>query len=342
MQKRKAVGQTHDPVHVLLRETPPNVGRFADDMSRGLVPKLGQAVRSAISGLFDPDKGDFFDFQYEDAIRGFAGFIQMRSRGDIDGIVGMNEASFSSRSGQYTKKQGDSAIKNQDAINRIVAGSISASFPSKAVILDAGCADGLRASKVREMLTVGGIQAKTFGVDMSSDMVALAAQRLDGAKVGDLRSLPYDGQRFDAITCLDGTLGHLKAKGRVKALASMHERLAPGGLLAIDLFNQEGYFSVKTDKMEGVRKAFQPVLKSIGEGDLGRGDYIYFVKGSKDPCFIHHFTDDGARSEIRGAGLKIEGAHTIGMGSYGGKDFGGHVDEGFNKASLLFIARKPR
>ena len=36
-------------------------------------------------------------------------------------------------------------------------------------------------------------------------------------------------------------------------------------------------------------------------------------------------------------------AHTVGMGMYGQKDYGGIVDEDFNRASLVYIAiKKPK
>ncbi len=81
------------------------------------------------------------------------------------------------------------------------AGSEGRSAPIK--ILDAGCADGDRTRTVGDMLGQRGLSISSYGVDMSSEMVRLAAKRIERAQVGDLRELPFKDTNFDAVTCLD-------------------------------------------------------------------------------------------------------------------------------------------
>jgi SAM-dependent methyltransferase len=285
--------------------------------------------------------GRFFDQQYEDAINGWVGYIRYRLTGEASDVVALNVKSFTRRAKGYTTKQGESAKKNQARINELAVAEIMRNVPEGGAVLDAGCADGIRTKGLQTRAESQGRHYTSYGVDISPKMVSLARKNeVNNVEAGNLTDLPFPGVSFGAITCLDGTLGHLKTEDRAEALRQMFRRLKVGGSLVLDVFNQEGYFNVKTRKMDAVRVAFQPLLAQLGENDFGTGDYMYFVQGSKDPCYMHHFTRAGISDDVKAAGFTISGVRTVGLGAYKGKDYGGELDEDFNKASLVVIAKK--
>ena len=99
-------------------------------------------------------------------------------------------------------------------------------------VLDVGCGTGLLA---HEMGALVGRAGRVAGVDLSSDMLALAEQRcahmpqVDFAKAGAER-LPEADARFDAAACVQVLLyvGDVAA-----ALAEIHRVLKPGGRAVI-------------------------------------------------------------------------------------------------------------
>lgn len=101
-------------------------------------------------------------------------------------------------------------------------------------LLDVGCGPGLLAEMAAAAV---GPQGEVFGVDLSPSMVALARQRCAllprvAFEVADAIALPCDGERFDAVTCIQ-VLEYVADADR--ALAELKRVLRPGGrLLLVD------------------------------------------------------------------------------------------------------------
>jgi SAM-dependent methyltransferase len=98
-------------------------------------------------------------------------------------------------------------------------------------VLDAGCGTG------RHAVELIAARLEVVGVDLSPEMLAVARARLgDGVRleVGDLRSLDL-GRTFDAVLCLNGTIGYLVAADELRAgLARLAAHVADGGVLLIE------------------------------------------------------------------------------------------------------------
>ncbi len=115
----------------------------------------------------------------------------------------------------------------------------SAQLSSQNRILDVGCGDG---SHLFGFAKAG--YADLTGLDMSlSQLVAGSRRNLsEGAGLtflyGDMRDLP-DGESYDVITCLGGTLGYFEDEQNRACLQQMVERLAPGGKLIIQVMNRD-------------------------------------------------------------------------------------------------------
>jgi len=99
-------------------------------------------------------------------------------------------------------------------------------------VLDVGCGTGLLA---HDMSSLVGPDGGILGVDLSADMLALAAQRCQGLdhvafKSGDAENLPVESESFDALTCVQVLLYVVDVP---KALREMRRVLRPGGRVAI-------------------------------------------------------------------------------------------------------------
>jgi SAM-dependent methyltransferase len=104
--------------------------------------------------------------------------------------------------------------------------------PAGATVLDVCCGGGRHLAPLREM----GFNA--FGVDLSTDLLALAADRLPlrGALVrADARALPFAGQ-FDLVLNLFTSFGYFDERADdARQLKGMVAALRSGGTLVIDL-----------------------------------------------------------------------------------------------------------
>jgi ubiquinone/menaquinone biosynthesis C-methylase UbiE len=95
-------------------------------------------------------------------------------------------------------------------------------------ILDVGCGPGFYVS---EFLEVVGREGSVVGVDISADMLAVAAKRVDGHDnvefhEADATSLPVPDATFDRAVCVQ-VLEYVRDVPT--ALSEMHRALRPGG-----------------------------------------------------------------------------------------------------------------
>jgi SAM-dependent methyltransferase len=108
---------------------------------------------------------------------------------------------------------------------------VRAVVPSPVSVLDAGCGTGRHAAE----LVAGGFEV--VGVDLSPSMLEVARERLgDGValSLGDLRTLDVR-RTFDAVICLNGTIGYLIGDADLEAgLAGLVRHVAPGGVLLLE------------------------------------------------------------------------------------------------------------
>jgi SAM-dependent methyltransferase len=106
-------------------------------------------------------------------------------------------------------------------------------------VLDAGCGEGYGA---RLLMQLGGAR-RCVGVDIDERTVAAARDRyadVEGIdfETGDVTSLPFDDDSFDAITCFE-TIEHVAAQR--DAVAELARVLRPGGVLLISSPNRGVY-----------------------------------------------------------------------------------------------------
>jgi ubiquinone/menaquinone biosynthesis C-methylase UbiE len=99
-------------------------------------------------------------------------------------------------------------------------------------VLDAGCGLGWW---LRRLAEEGVDELRLHGIDRSEERIARAAARLPAAdlRVGDLRELPYEDGRFDAVFLLCVLSSMDDATAVSQALQEAWRVLGEGGVLAV-------------------------------------------------------------------------------------------------------------
>ena len=100
-------------------------------------------------------------------------------------------------------------------------------------VLDAGCGAGRHA---RALARTG---ARVTGVDLSAELLALAAERAPQVRTvrADLRALPFSSRSFDAIASLFTTFGYFDDEGNREQLAGFRRVVRDDGVLLLDFLN---------------------------------------------------------------------------------------------------------
>lgn len=110
-------------------------------------------------------------------------------------------------------------------------------------LLDVACGTGLHLAQLRAYYTAEGL-------DLTPAMLEVARARCPDVPlhVGDMRTFDL-GQRFDVVTCLFSSVGHLPTPADLaQAVRAMARALVPGGVLIYEPFitpeqMQDRYFS---------------------------------------------------------------------------------------------------
>ena len=94
--------------------------------------------------------------------------------------------------------------------------------------LDAGCGHGFQTALLHDL------GYETHGVDLAAALLALARQRVPGARLAraDITALPYPDEAFDVATCCGSTLSFVHDADR--ALHELARVLRPGGRLLLE------------------------------------------------------------------------------------------------------------
>ena len=153
-------------------------------------------------------------------------------------------------------------------------------------LLDVACGTGLHLKHWRQDYEVE-------GVDISDEMLAVARDRLPNVPLHVADMADFDlGTRFDAITCLFSSIGHMLSEDRLRqAIATMAGHLEPGGVLVVEgwltpeVWN-EGYIGL--DHVELSRLKIARMSLSRSEGRICILDMHHLVG---TPEGVEHFVE---------------------------------------------------
>ena len=122
-----------------------------------------------------------------------------------------------------------------DAASIIAA--IRAHKPAAQSLLEIGCGTGAYLAEFAAHFDV-------VGVDVSAEMLAVAAERFPDLRLEESDMLDLDlGRRFDAVACLFSTIGYMtNLADLASALGRMRDHLEPGGVMIVDpWFDPDSY-----------------------------------------------------------------------------------------------------
>jgi ubiquinone/menaquinone biosynthesis C-methylase UbiE len=176
-------------------------------------------------------------------------------------------------------------------------------------LLDVGCGAG------REAIGFARAGLAVVGIDVAPTLIARARERARDAgltiefAVGDPLTCPLGHARFDAIYFSPGLYSHIPSRARrVRTLARLRERLAPGGLIVVGpvLAPSRRWLS-RARVVDALRRSGRRLgLRRLAEpGDhYSRG---HAVERAPAPYrYLHRFRDDAeAEGELADAGLVV-------------------------------------
>lgn len=150
-------------------------------------------------------------------------------------------------------------------------------------LLDVACGSGLaiRCAEARG--------ARGAGIDAAAPLVDLARVRNPGAdlRVGTMFELPWEDERFDAVTSINGIWGGCDA-----ALAEAHRVLRPGGCIGISFWGREAPSDLRAcfralaanspdDHVEGMRQTNGIGRPGVAEAMLEAAGFEVLERSSR-------------------------------------------------------------
>ncbi|MEV0899190.1 class I SAM-dependent methyltransferase [Actinoplanes sp. NPDC049802] len=172
---------------------------------------------------------------------------------------------------------------------RDVAELIRKLRPDADSLLDVACGTGEHLRHFR------GLFGHVEGVELSGDMIAVGRQRSPSLPLhqGDMRSFDL-GRRFDAVTCLFSSIGHMRTTAELNAaIGRLAAHVGPGGIVVVepwwfpDTF-ADGY--VTGDVVRSGERVIGRVSHSRREGDVSRVSAHFTV--AEPEAGLRHFTEE--------------------------------------------------
>ena len=177
-------------------------------------------------------------------------------------------------------------------------------------LLDVACGTGLHLKHWQEDYEVAGL-------DISEEMLAVARERLPNVPLHAADMADFDlGTRFDAITCLFSSIGHLLSEDLLRqAIATMAGHLEPGGVLVVEAWLtpdewREGYLNLDHVNLPNLKIARMSLSRSEGHVSIldmhhlvGTPEGVeYFV----EPLHASMFTVQQYIASFQAAGLDAQ------------------------------------
>ena len=183
--------------------------------------------------------------------------------------------------------------------------------PTAQSVLDVGCGTGAHA---RALLNAG---FQVAGVDLEPAFVEIARARCPEGQfqVGDMTTLKLPA-RFDAVTCLFGSIGYVRTEAALgAAIARMRAHLHPGGVLVVDPWFEPGQLThgrVMALVGTGTDVTVCRMSLTVVDGLISRLEFEYVIgtaRGLERRSERHElglFTEQQMTGAFAAAGLDVE------------------------------------
>lgn len=162
----------------------------------------------------------------------------------------------------------DARGRDAKAEAALVLGEVRHRNPNAKTLLDVGCGTGAHLPAFADALGADNVE----GVDLSADMLAIAAERAPGIRLtsADMRELDLGGRTFDSVVCLFSAIGYLTELDDLhRAIAEMARHLAPGGVLLVEGWIEPDHWlgaTVHAESARGDGVAIARVVRSARDG----------------------------------------------------------------------------
>lgn len=193
-------------------------------------------------------------------------------------------------------------------------------------LVDLACGTGRRAIEIREMAQR---DYHLCGIDLSPDMVAVAASRGMEVRTGNWLDIEIPENYADAVSFLYA-YGHIPTVAERRAsLKKIYRTLKPGGLFFFDVFNVR-------DRSEwgplAVKAFEEQKLERFG---YERGDVFYRKIGGEGIAFLHYCEEERLVDLLTETGLIVDEVLHVGYVQQSGEILDSE------NGSLFIVARRP-
>ena len=177
-------------------------------------------------------------------------------------------------------------------------------------LLDVACGTGKHLELLREHYDV-------VGLDLDSELLAIARERLPGVELHEADMTDFDlGRRFDVVTCLFSSIGYVVTVERLhEAVSAMARHLEPGGLLIVEPWLlpdawRDGTVSMLT--VDEPERKLVRMSRSLRRDRVSIVEFHYLiVTADAGEHFVERhelglFSDEDYRAAFAAAGLGVE------------------------------------